>query len=61
MTRVDYGNGAKKGKLLARGKGAWNMLDVSYRNGYTNDNTILVVDNADTLDSTWRIYEKKGE
>lgn len=57
--KKDYGDGAEKGRVLARGRGDYKMLDVCYRNGWSTDNTILVVDDVDDLDSTWTIYEKR--
>lgn len=59
MMKLDYSNGAEKGRVLARGRGAYKMMDVCYRNGWSDDNTILVVNNGDSLESSWTIYEKR--
>lgn len=59
--KIDYGKGAKRGRLLAQGRGWHDMMDVCYQHKWDNDNTILVVSNANNLDSKWYIYEKKGE
>ena len=55
----DFGNGARRGRLLARGRGGYSMMDICYKRGYSDENTILVVDNVNDLDSTWRIYERR--
>ena len=43
---------------LAFGKGIDSMMDVSYKNNYTDKNTILEVENPNDLDSKWRIWRK---
>ena len=48
----------KKGRLLAQGHGVFSMGDVSYKNKWSNNNTILEVSNPNDLDSKWRIYER---
>lgn len=50
-------NNLKQGRLLASGRGDYDMLDICYKKGWTDENTILVVDDTDDLDSKWRIYE----
>lgn len=54
--KKDYSNGRKKGALLASGRGQYDMMDVCYRRGWSDENTILVVSNADDLNSRWQIY-----
>lgn len=49
----------QRGPLLARGKGVFKMLDVSYKRGLNDDNSILVVKDMNDLDSTWSIYKRK--
>lgn len=57
MAREIYNsNNLKRGRLLASGRGVCNMLDVCYRKGWTDKNTILIVDNTDDMDSKWRLY-----
>lgn len=46
----------KRGRKLASGKGQYDLMDVCFKNKWKAENTILVVDNADDLDSTWTIY-----
>ncbi len=48
----------KKGALLAQGKGTYDMMDISYRKGYTTENTILEVKNPNDLNSSWKIYDR---
>lgn len=50
----------KKGRLLGQGRGINSMMDESYRNNWSNDNTILEVSNSGSLDSRWKIYERKA-
>ena len=60
MAKKDFGKGEKKGRLLASGRGCYSMMDQCYKNGWSDENTILVVMNSDDLESRWKIYEKKG-
>lgn len=46
------------GKILARGKGLDEMMEISYKKHLTEENSILIVHNPKSLDSTWIIYEK---
>ena len=48
-----------KGSLLAKGKGIFSMGDISYKRGYSNQNTVLEVKNPNDLDSEWKIYRRK--
>lgn len=48
----------KKGKKLATGTGVNSMMDKSYKNNWSNENTILEVKNPSDLNSRWNIYEK---
>lgn len=50
-----------KGSVLARGRGIYSMGDVSYKNKWSNENSILDVKNPDSLDSSWTIYALKSE
>lgn len=50
----------KKGRLLGSGRGDYSMMDMSYRNGWSTDNTILEVSNPNDMNSRWRIYERKA-
>ena len=54
--KKDYSNGREKGALLASGRGQYDMMDICYRRGWNDENTILVVSNADDFDSRWKIY-----
>lgn len=54
--KKDYSNGRKKGALLASGRGQYDMMDVCYRNKWSDDNTILVVSDVNNFDSKWKIY-----
>ena len=47
-----------KGKVLARGKGLDEMMEISYQKHLSEENSILVVHNPNSLDSAWTIYEK---
>lgn len=47
-----------KGKVLARGKGIDEMMQVSYQKHLSEENSILVVHNPKSLNSAWTIYEK---
>lgn len=52
-------NGEKHGrKVLARGKGINKMLDVCYKKGLNNANSVLVVKDTGDLDSSWIIYNR---
>lgn len=49
----------KHGKIiLARGRGIARMLDVCYKRGLSNDNSVLVVRNPGDLNSSWVVYDK---
>lgn len=48
----------KKGRLLAQGRGVHDMMDASYKGGWSDENSILEVSNPSDLDSKWRIYER---
>ena len=60
MAKLDFSKGEKKGRLLASGRGDFEMMDQCYKNHWTDENTILVVENGDDLESRWKIYEKVG-
>lgn len=47
--------------ILAKGLGMENMLDICYQNKWTNDNTILIVENSNDLNSKWWILEKEKD
>ena len=50
--------GYKIGKKLATGRGVNSMMDKSYKNGWSDKNTILEVKDPSDLNSRWNIYEK---
>lgn len=50
--------GYKIGKKLATGTGVGSMMDKSYKNGWTRENSILEVKDPSDLNSRWNIYEK---
>ena len=50
-----------RGRVLARGRGVFQMLDRSYKEGWNDDNSILDVKDVNNLDSSWTIYEIKKE
>lgn len=50
--------GYKIGKKLATGTGVSSMMDKSYKNGWTTENSILEVKDPSDLNSRWNIYEK---
>lgn len=52
----DYSNNRKKGALLASGRGQYDLMDICYKNKWSDDNTILVVADANDFDSKWKIY-----
>lgn len=56
-SKIYNDNGLKQGRLLARGRGSYDMMDKCYKNKWDDSNTILVVEDTDDLDSKWRIYE----
>ena len=56
-SKIYNDNGLKQGRLLARGRGTYDMMDKCYKNGWDDSNTILVVEDTNDLDSKWRIYE----
>lgn len=45
-------------KVLVKVKGVYDMLDVCYKNGWSEDNSTLVVKDKNDLDSSWVIYSK---
>lgn len=57
MKKIYNDAGLEFGKLLAKGKGQYDLMDVCYKNKWTADNTILVVENTNDLESGWEIYE----
>ena len=59
MSKLYNASPSDKGALLARGHGIFSMLDKSYQNGWSDENSILEVDNPDDGDSRWRIYQRK--
>ena len=48
----------KLGRCLKRGKGIFKVLDICYKNGWSDENTHLIVKNSTDLNSWWSIYEK---
>lgn len=58
MNKLDYSNGDKKGRVLARGRGQFELMDICYKHKWSDDNSILVVENGDDLDSKWTLYER---
>ena len=56
-SKIYNDNGLKQGRLLASGRGAQKMMDICYKNNWSDENTILVVEDTSDLDSKWRIYE----
>lgn len=50
--------GYKIGKKLATGTGVSSMMNKSYKNGWTRENSILEVKDPSDLNSRWNIYEK---
>ena len=50
--------GYKIGKKLATGTGVNSMLDKSYKNNWSTENTILEVKDPSDFNSRWNIYEK---
>lgn len=50
--------GYKIGKKLATGRGVNSMMNESYKNNWSTDNTILEVKDPSDLNSRWNIYEK---
>lgn len=58
MGKKLYGNPKEKGRLLASGRGGYDMMDICYRKGWDDDNTILEVTDTNDLDSRWRIYQR---
>lgn len=56
---ADTKQNTAKGKLLATGKGIAEMLRSCQKHHFTNDNTILEVDEPRAYNSAWRIYELK--
>lgn len=59
--KKDYSNGRKKGRLLASGRGQYKLMDLCYKNQWTDDNSILVVEDANDFDSKWKLYAVKGD
>lgn len=52
----------KHGKrVLAKGRGQYDLMDVCYKHHWTDENSVLVVDDVDDMDSTWTIYEPLKE
>lgn len=49
----------KKGKKLATGTGIKSMGEKSYKNKWSNENTILEVKDTSDLNSRWNIYERQ--
>lgn len=56
-SKIYNDNGLKQGRLLASGRGSYDMMDVCYKHNWDDSNTILVVEDTDDMDSKWRIYE----
>lgn len=56
-SKIYNDNGLKQGRLLAQGRGGYDMMDICYKNNWSDENTILVVEDTSDLDSKWRIYE----
>lgn len=50
-----------KGRVLARGRGLYQMGDVSYKHNWGDENSILDVKNTGSLDSPWTIYAVKSD
>ncbi len=48
-----------KGKLLASGSGINSMMDISYKENLSDENSILVVKDPSDLNSKWEIFERK--
>lgn len=44
---------------LASGHGIESMLDICNKNKWTDDNTYLIVENTNDLDSKWWIISKE--
>lgn len=59
--KKDYSNGREKGRLLASGRGQYSLMNKCYKNHWTDDNSILVVEDADDFDSKWKLYAVKGD
>lgn len=56
-SKIYNDNGLKQGRLLARGRGSYDMMDKCYKNNWDDSNTILVVEDTSDMNSKWRIYE----
>ena len=50
--------GDKRGKLLGSGTGVYSMMEKCKKYCWSNENTILVVSNTNTVDSRWYVYER---
>lgn len=56
-SKIYNDNGLKQGRLLAHGRGSYDMMDVCYKHNWDDSNTILVVEDTNDMNSKWRIYE----
>lgn len=55
-------NNLKKNmKKIASGKGIKSLLDICYKKGYNNKNTVLYIKNKNTLASYWELYKFEGD